>query len=80
MPPLCYGAGKIERALRLAASLGFALDEATFYTDSLTDLPLLERVREPVAVNPDPRLSRDRQAARLAHREVVSARRPYLSV
>ena len=58
VPPLCYGVGKIERTERLAASLGFALDEATFYSDSLTDLPLLERVREPVAVNPDPRLSR----------------------
>ena len=30
----------------------------TFYTDSLTDLPLLEAVRTPVAINPDPRLSR----------------------
>jgi HAD superfamily hydrolase (TIGR01490 family) len=57
-PPLCYGHGKIERASRLAATLGFDLDEATFYSDSFTDLPLLERVREPVVVNPDPRLAR----------------------
>jgi HAD superfamily hydrolase (TIGR01490 family) len=58
VPPLCYGHGKIERTQRLADQLGFSLAEATFYSDSLTDLPLLERVREPVCVNPDPRLLR----------------------
>src|SRR5882672_5142794 len=56
--PLCYGEGKITRAEVLARSLGFTLAEATFYSDSATDLPLLERVRTPVAVNPDRRLSR----------------------
>lgn len=30
--------------------------ETTFYSDSLNDLPLLERVEHPVATNPDPRL------------------------
>ena len=57
--PFCYGQGKVVRAERLAASLGFSLDEATFYSDSYTDLPLLARVGEPVVVNPDPRLSRE---------------------
>lgn len=56
--PLCYGAGKIERARKLAYQIGFDLREATFYSDSYTDLPLLEHVREPVVVNPDPRLAR----------------------
>jgi HAD superfamily hydrolase (TIGR01490 family) len=56
--PLCYGEGKVTRAQRLADALGFRLEEAVFYSDSLTDLPLLERVHEPVVVNPDPRLSR----------------------
>jgi HAD superfamily hydrolase (TIGR01490 family) len=56
--PLCYGEGKVLRASRLADTHGFRLDEATFYSDSVTDLPLLERVREPVAVNPDARLYR----------------------
>jgi HAD superfamily hydrolase (TIGR01490 family) len=54
--PLCIGEGKVERARRFAAELGFALEEATFYSDSFTDLPLLEVVAEPVAVNPDFRL------------------------
>jgi ribosome-binding factor A len=39
--------------------LNFRLDEAIFYTDSYTDLPLLLAVAEPVVVNPDPRLRRE---------------------
>jgi phosphoserine phosphatase len=30
--------------------------ETTFYSDSMNDLPLLERVDHPVATNPDERL------------------------
>jgi HAD superfamily hydrolase (TIGR01490 family) len=56
--PLCYGEGKIVRAERLLRALGMSLGDATFYGDSVTDLPLLERVRTPVVVNPDPRLAR----------------------
>lgn len=56
--PLCYGSGKIVRTQRLAEEHGFSLEEATFYSDSYTDLPLLEAVAEPVIVNPDPRLER----------------------
>jgi HAD superfamily hydrolase (TIGR01490 family) len=56
--PLCYGEGKLARARELAARVGFALEEATFYSDSFTDLPLLEAVGEPVVVNPDLRLRR----------------------
>ncbi|MBS2012964.1 MAG: HAD family hydrolase [Deltaproteobacteria bacterium] len=56
--PLCYGTGKVERARRLAVQHGFRLEESTFYSDSFTDLPLLEIVAEPVIVNPDPRLKR----------------------
>ena len=49
----------MERTLALAQERGFLLEEATFYSDSYTDLPLLERVGEPVVVNPDPRLRRE---------------------
>ncbi len=56
--PLCFGVGKIERARRLAHEIGFDLRDATFYSDSYTDLPLLEHVREPVVINPDVRLAR----------------------
>jgi len=56
--PVAFGHGKVARAAKLAESLGTRLDEAVFYTDSFTDLPLLEAVAEQVVVNPDPRLYR----------------------
>jgi len=56
--PMSYGAGKVTLSEALASREGFALDDATFYSDSITDLPLLERVGTPVAVNPDARLKR----------------------
>jgi HAD superfamily hydrolase (TIGR01490 family) len=56
--PLCYGEGKVDRAARFAEIQGFQLEDSTFYSDSFTDLPLLERVRAPVVVNPDSRLAR----------------------
>ncbi len=56
--PLCFGEGKRARAADFAARLGYDLARATFYTDSHSDLPLLEAVDEPVAVNPDARLAR----------------------
>jgi HAD superfamily hydrolase (TIGR01490 family) len=50
--------GKVQRMNEWLAAR--ALDwhevETTFYTDSLNDLALLERVTYPVATNPDPRL------------------------
>jgi HAD superfamily hydrolase (TIGR01490 family) len=56
--PLCYGSGKIQRTRVLCERIGFDLREATFYSDSITDLPLLEAVARPIVVNPDPRLRR----------------------
>jgi HAD superfamily hydrolase (TIGR01490 family) len=56
--PLCYGHGKIERTRRLAEREGFRLEDATFYSDSINDLPLLEAVKAPVVINPDRRLRR----------------------
>ncbi|HXN33667.1 MAG TPA: HAD-IB family hydrolase, partial [Polyangiaceae bacterium] len=41
LEPLCFGHGKVERSRRLAERLGFRVEEATFYSDSCTDLPLL---------------------------------------
>jgi HAD superfamily hydrolase (TIGR01490 family) len=54
--PLCYGSGKIERAAKVAEREGFRLEESSFYSDSITDLPLLEAVKAPIVINPDRRL------------------------
>ncbi len=50
--------GKVLRMDAWLAARGLAWDrvQATFYSDSMNDLPLLERVDHPVATNPDPRL------------------------
>lgn len=56
--PLCYGAGKVIWAERWASENDVDLDVSWFYTDSLSDLPMLQRVSEPRVVNPDPRLRR----------------------
>jgi HAD superfamily hydrolase (TIGR01490 family) len=55
---ICYGAGKLLLARAYADGRGVALERCAFYTDSMADLPLLDAVGEPVAVNPDPRLRR----------------------
>lgn len=56
VPPLCYGAHKVTVAERWAARHGVDLAQSTFYSDSISDLPMLERVGAPFVVNPDPRL------------------------
>ncbi len=50
--------GKVERVAQWLAARGLGWDdvEATFYSDSTNDLPLLEAVDQPVATNPDARL------------------------
>lgn len=58
VPPICYGPGKVELAEAFAAEHGVDLGRSFFYTDSITDLPMLERVGEPRVVHPDPRLAR----------------------
>lgn len=55
-PPLCYGHGKVERARRWAREHGIDLAYSSFYTDSISDLPMLEAIGSPRVVNPDPRL------------------------
>jgi HAD superfamily hydrolase (TIGR01490 family) len=59
--PVCYGSGKIYWAERFCEEHGIDLRGSYFYTDSITDLPLLERVGNPRIVNPDPLLRRAAQ-------------------
>ncbi len=59
--PVCYGAGKTWWAERFSQAHGIDLGRSYFYTDSITDLPVLERVGNPRVVNPDPRLRRTAQ-------------------
>lgn len=55
-----YQAGKIVRVQDWLAGLGRQWDDFErihFYSDSINDLPLLERVSHPVATNPTPALA-----------------------
>jgi len=52
------GKGKKERVLSFLAAEGVRAEDCAFYSDSIYDLPLLESVGSPVAVNPDFRLRR----------------------
>lgn len=54
--PLCYGAGKIQHAERYAIENNVSLAKSYFYSDSYSDLPMLEHVGHPRVVTPDPRL------------------------
>ena len=56
--PACYGAGKVHWAEAFAREQGVDLAQSFFYTDSYTDLPMLERVGVARVVNPDTRLKR----------------------
>jgi len=56
--PLCFGAGKVAHARAFVDKHGESLADATFYTDSASDLPMLEAVGAPVVVHPDVRLAR----------------------
>ena len=50
--------GKVVRLRQWLAQRGLTLEhcESTFYSDSMNDVPLLEKVNTPVATNPDARL------------------------
>jgi HAD superfamily hydrolase (TIGR01490 family) len=61
--PFVYGPGKAEEIERLAAEMGYDLERCYAYSDSISDLPMMEAVGHPVAVNPDSEL------ASMAHRK-----------
>ena len=56
--PLVYGAGKVVAMEEIARWDGLDLAQCYAYSDSASDLPMLEAVGHPVAVNPDGRLAR----------------------
>jgi HAD superfamily hydrolase (TIGR01490 family) len=80
-----YGEAKARRVRELAAERGYLLPDCYAYSDSVTDLPLLEAVGHPRAVNPDRalrKIARERRwpvlafGARAAQRQAEDAGRP----
>ncbi len=55
--PFIYGPGKAEAIEKLASDWGYDLALSYAYSDSISDLPMMELVGHPVAVNPDSELA-----------------------
>ena len=51
--PFCYGEGKADVIRRLAGEHGYDLSKSYAYSDSASDLPMMQIVGHPVAVNPE---------------------------
>lgn len=56
--PFCYGPGKAEAIAELAARESIDLANSWSYSDSASDVPMMEIVGHAVAVNPDPKMAR----------------------
>jgi HAD superfamily hydrolase (TIGR01490 family) len=67
----CFREGKVARLNSWLESHDATLADSWFYSDSHNDLPLLERVSHPVAVDPDDRL---RQHAKQSGWPIISLR------
>ena len=55
--PFCYGEGKAEAINSLAAERNIDLATSWSYSDSMSDVPMMELVGNAVAVNPDAQLA-----------------------
>ena len=69
----CYAEGKLVHLQRWMHHTAETLQDAWFYSDSRNDLPLLEQVSHPVAVDPDPVLQ---ETATRRGWEIISLREP----
>ncbi|WP_428352332.1 HAD-IB family hydrolase [Mycolicibacterium sp.] len=55
----CFGEGKAEAVRALAARENYALEHCYAYSDSISDLPMLQSVGHPTVVNPDRALRKE---------------------
>ena len=65
--------GKVEAIADVAHWEGYDLSRCYAYSDSVSDLPMLDAVGHPVAVNPDARLVCPPQPSGLARRHLPPA-------
>ena len=72
---ILHGPGKKHAVAALAALQQLDLSKCTAYSDSINDLPMLEMVGSPVAINPDRALRKHAKAQGWAVRDYRSLRR-----
>ncbi len=71
----CFQSGKVKRLERWLQEHNRPMDGSSFYSDSHNDLPLLERVSHPVAVDADEKLTVtaiERNWRQISFRQAVS--------
>lgn len=68
-----YGEGKAEAMHTLAEEYGYDLSECYAYSDSQTDIPMLQTVGHPFAVNPDSEL---RKVAQENNWQILDFKKP----
>lgn len=73
--PFCYREGKVVEVQRIAALHGHDLSASYAYSDSISDLPFLQLVGHPMAVNPDGELRAHARAHGWPVVEVAPSRR-----
>ena len=66
-----FGEGKIHHLQAWMKDKNFTLKHSSFYTDSANDLPLMLKVDNPIAVDPDPNLLNE---AKVRGWEIISLR------
>jgi HAD superfamily hydrolase (TIGR01490 family) len=76
--PVMHGPEKGKAVVEVAAERGIDLAECHAYSDSVNDLPLLEAVGHPHAVNPDPEVRRIAMARGWPVHELRTRRRALL--
>ena len=54
----CFQEGKVVRLNEWLQQTGYSIENSCFYSDSHNDIPLLERVTTPIAVDPDAKLKK----------------------
>lgn len=69
----CFQAGKVQNLQQWLQQTGESLEDSWFYSDSHNDLPLLNLVTHPVAVDPDEKL---KQIATEKNWSIISLREP----
>ena len=67
----CFRGGKLNKVTKWINDNNFDLSQASFYSDSFNDLPLLEKVRNPIIVDGDDKL---REIGRSNNWECISFR------
>ena len=57
----CFREGKVNKVQEWASKKGYSLSDATFYSDSFNDLPLLLKVSNAIVVDGDKKLIEEAQ-------------------